>query len=33
VLPAAITRVAFERGSMIVYSAQGGGAKDTWTPA
>jgi len=32
VLPAATTRVALEKGSMIVNSAQGGGAKDTWVP-
>ena len=32
VLPAAVSRVALERGSMIVNSGQGGGAKDTWTP-
>jgi uncharacterized circularly permuted ATP-grasp superfamily protein len=30
VLPTAISRVALERGSMIVNSGQGGGAKDTW---
>ncbi len=30
VLPAAISRVALERGSMVVNSGQGGGAKDTW---
>ncbi|MEA2483202.1 MAG: hypothetical protein QOC55_1149 [Thermoleophilaceae bacterium] len=30
VLPAALTRVALRRGSMIVNSSQGGGAKDTW---
>jgi len=33
VLPVAISRVAMERGSMIVNSGQGGGAKDTWIPA
>ena len=33
VLDAALTRVALERGSMIVNSAQGGGAKDTWVGA
>ena len=33
VLEAALTRVALERGSMIVNSAQGGGAKDTWIGA
>jgi uncharacterized circularly permuted ATP-grasp superfamily protein len=32
VLPLAISRVATERGSMIVNSGQGGGAKDTWVP-
>ena len=32
VLPAGISRVALERGSMMVNSAQGGGAKDTWVP-
>jgi uncharacterized circularly permuted ATP-grasp superfamily protein len=30
VLPAAISRVALERGSMVVNSGQGDGAKDTW---
>jgi uncharacterized circularly permuted ATP-grasp superfamily protein len=30
VLPAPLTRVALENGSMIVNSSQGGGAKDTW---
>jgi uncharacterized circularly permuted ATP-grasp superfamily protein len=30
VLPAAISRVALERGSMVVNSGRGGGAKDTW---
>jgi len=30
VLPAPLTRVALRRGSMIVNSSQGGGAKDTW---
>ena len=29
-LPAAISRVALVRGSMVVNSGQGGGAKDTW---
>jgi uncharacterized circularly permuted ATP-grasp superfamily protein len=33
VLPAAISRVALERGSLVVNSAQGGGAKDTWASA
>jgi uncharacterized circularly permuted ATP-grasp superfamily protein len=32
VLPAAISRVALERGSMVVNSGKGGGAKDTWVP-
>jgi uncharacterized circularly permuted ATP-grasp superfamily protein len=32
VLPAAISRVALESGSMVVNSGQGGGAKDTWAP-
>jgi len=32
VLPAGISRVALERGSMVVNSGQGGGAKDTWVP-
>ena len=32
VLPAASSRVALERGSMVVNSGQGGGAKDTWLP-
>jgi len=32
VLPAAASRVALERGSMVVNSGQGGGAKDTWVP-
>ena len=31
VLPASLSRVALERGSMVVNSGQGGGAKDTWT--
>ena len=31
-LPTAISRVALERGSMVVNSGQGGGAKDTWVP-
>jgi uncharacterized circularly permuted ATP-grasp superfamily protein len=29
-LPAAISRVALKRGSLVVNSGQGGGAKDTW---
>ena len=32
VLPAGISRVALERGSLVVNSGQGGGAKDTWVP-
>jgi uncharacterized circularly permuted ATP-grasp superfamily protein len=32
VLPACISRVALERGSLVVNSGQGGGAKDTWVP-
>jgi uncharacterized circularly permuted ATP-grasp superfamily protein len=32
VLPAASSRVALERGSMVVNSAKGGGMKDTWIP-
>jgi carboxylate-amine ligase len=32
VLPTAISRVALEKGSMMVNSGQGGGAKDTWAP-
>jgi uncharacterized circularly permuted ATP-grasp superfamily protein len=32
VLPASTSRVALEQGSMVVNSAQGGGAKDTWVP-
>jgi uncharacterized circularly permuted ATP-grasp superfamily protein len=32
VLPAAISRVALESGSMVVNSGKGGGAKDTWVP-
>jgi uncharacterized circularly permuted ATP-grasp superfamily protein len=33
VLPGGLSRVALERGSMVVNSGQGGGAKDTWVPA
>ena len=29
----ALSRVALERGSMVVNSGRGGGAKDTWVPA
>ena len=32
VLPATLSRVALERGSMVVNSGQGGGVKDTWVP-
>jgi uncharacterized circularly permuted ATP-grasp superfamily protein len=32
VLPACTSRVALERGSLVVNSGQGGGAKDTWVP-
>jgi uncharacterized circularly permuted ATP-grasp superfamily protein len=32
VLPAAISRVALQRDSMVVNSGQGGGAKDVWVP-
>jgi uncharacterized circularly permuted ATP-grasp superfamily protein len=30
VLPAALTRVAFGKGALVVNSSQNGGAKDTW---
>jgi uncharacterized circularly permuted ATP-grasp superfamily protein len=33
VLEAGLSRVALERGSMIVNSAQGGGSKDVWAPS
>ena len=33
VAPAALTRVAFDAGEMIVNSSRGGGAKDTWLTA
>ena len=33
VAPVALTRVAFEAGSLVVNSSQNGGAKDTWLPA
>jgi uncharacterized circularly permuted ATP-grasp superfamily protein len=29
-VPGALTRVAFDRGSVMVNSSQNGGAKDTW---
>jgi carboxylate-amine ligase len=33
ILPGGLSRVALERGSLVVNSGQGGGAKDTWVPA
>jgi uncharacterized circularly permuted ATP-grasp superfamily protein len=30
VVPGGLTRVALQRGSLIVNSSQGGGSKDTW---
>ena len=30
IVPGGLTRVALERGSMIVNSSRGGGSKDTW---
>jgi len=33
VLPAALTRVAFGAGALVVNSSQDGGAKDTWIVA
>jgi uncharacterized circularly permuted ATP-grasp superfamily protein len=30
IAPGGLTRVALERGSLLVNSTQGGGAKDTW---
>lgn len=33
VAPVALTRVAFDVGSLVVNSSQNGGAKDTWLPA
>ncbi|HWD68423.1 MAG TPA: circularly permuted type 2 ATP-grasp protein [Caulobacteraceae bacterium] len=33
VTPGALTRVALERGSLVVNSSQGGGSKDTWVLA
>ena len=30
VLPGGLTRVALQRGSLVVNSSQGGGSKDTW---
>jgi uncharacterized circularly permuted ATP-grasp superfamily protein len=32
-LPGGLSRVALKRGSMVVNSGRGGGAKDTWVPA
>jgi uncharacterized circularly permuted ATP-grasp superfamily protein len=33
VLPGGLTRVALQRGSLVVNSSQGGGSKDTWVLA
>ena len=33
ILPGGLSRVALERGSMMVNSGQGGGVKDTWVPS
>jgi len=33
VVPGGLTRVALEKGSLIVNSSQGGGTKDTWVLA
>jgi len=33
IAPGGLTRVALERGSLVVNSTQGGGAKDTWVLA
>jgi uncharacterized circularly permuted ATP-grasp superfamily protein len=33
ILQGGLSRVALERGSMVVNSAAGGGVKDTWVPA
>jgi len=30
IVPGALTRVAFQKGSLVVNSSQGGGSKDTW---
>jgi uncharacterized circularly permuted ATP-grasp superfamily protein len=30
IVPGGLTRVALERGSLVVNSSQGGGSKDTW---
>jgi len=29
-VPGGLTRVALQRGSLVVNSSQGGGSKDTW---
>ena len=31
--PAALTRVAFDPGALVVNTSQNGGGKDTWVPA
>jgi len=33
VLPGGLTRVALQKGSLVVNSSQGGGSKDTWVLA
>jgi len=33
VIPGGLTRVAFERGALVVNSSQNGGSKDTWVLA
>jgi uncharacterized circularly permuted ATP-grasp superfamily protein len=33
IIPGGLTRVALERGSLVVNSSQGGGSKDTWVLA
>jgi len=30
IVPGGLTRVALEKGSLVVNSSQGGGSKDTW---
>ena len=30
IVPGGLTRVALQRGSLVVNSSQGGGSKDTW---
>ena len=30
ITPGGLTRVALKDGSLVVYSSQGGGTKDTW---